>query len=682
MKNIEDKTILNDIITQMNNTLGTVREQTQLTTSIINSINASHKKIKPLRNPKLCNFPHSSRKDEFNYNEGLGTLSLQPQIDALNNFKQSCIKAIKTKFEAMGPETSKDIKLATGAVSTLQEVLEAAKCFTQIVKNVNNLINSYIQSIIKMTNSVINTINKLESEINSLKSIFITQCRASSLISVILLDQLEKTTDILLIASILSEIQNELNSTQLELDYLSNSKERVILTLETSLSLLKNRISNFVFYMGFKNALNTNAGNASTMYMVDDFLDDFELEEVQASSFNWSVTNNSALYEYNLYDELNIIPKLNDMFKNYKSKATEITPLIIESRSQAGYLIMPEMEESLISCGLDPLAKCNVGLVIELSINHGETVIRAVARGETLDEDDIVVKKQLGKFVTKGMDNIEYTTLTTVTPGSEWTVVTDLNTNIVNIGDRYTFNDPVTLEDWKFSYTSSDEVDYGVKYFPVLFEVTNKTHNTVTLRMLNDPDDFTYTDFTYSPYTSYDNSYYTLPSLDNTGKYTCVGKINGNYILADTSNNPIEIPINVDSQRTRFKTTADLPVNPNLDDGSALIWTNGTYTILKYNVYSFILKKYHSKTRILESPHAGEKIPCLNWSLSVYPIGEDDDVNKIRFSGQFPNDQIYNFFLKAHWGFVPDEISTVKKAYTTNKEKEKFVSSKFLHIEN
>jgi len=113
----------------------------QIASNIINDIVSARRNLKPWRPRQLCQYPFPPRIDDFNVSRGLGSVSLKPCIDSLNNFKNNCIKEIKTKFQAMGPESAKDSKLAIGAVELIKEVLDAAQCFTQIVTNINNLIN-------------------------------------------------------------------------------------------------------------------------------------------------------------------------------------------------------------------------------------------------------------------------------------------------------------------------------------------------------------------------------------------------------------------------------------------------------------------------------------------------------------------------------------------------------------
>ena len=142
----------------------------QLPAQITQRISDARVPANALKTPQFCQYPNAPKTDDYNINEGIGQASLQGAIDALNNFKTNCKNAIKTKMEAIGPEASKDSKLAAGAASLAKEVLEAAKCFTRIVKNVNNLVNSYIAAANNTRIGVISQINLLEDQCNKIKN--------------------------------------------------------------------------------------------------------------------------------------------------------------------------------------------------------------------------------------------------------------------------------------------------------------------------------------------------------------------------------------------------------------------------------------------------------------------------------------------------------------------------------
>lgn len=653
-KQFDKKTILNDIITQMNKAPGYSSERAQATGNVLNSISAGKSKLKPLPKRNICNYPNASRKDNFDMNRGLGAVSLQPQIDQLNQFKQNCIKAIKTKFEAMGPETVKDSKLAAGSITVIKEVLEAAKCFSQMVKNVNNLIDSYIQTIVQMTAFLVAVMEQLQNQIETIRQSLIKF--PGELLNVTVQEILKKislTTNIFEILSLVVQLQVEILKIQEELDYLSHSKERFLLSFEANVTLLASAINQFKRYLEFIGILKSSKDQANSLYMTDNFLDDFNFVDVEASSFNWSFTNSNML-NYNTYDELNILPRLNMMFSSYKEDGIDSIPLVIAAKTESGYIVMPETEESLISCGLDPSVNYGAGLVLELFINSGETVIRAMSRGEKLEDGDVVVTKQLGKYASKGLDNIEYTTIIYNGDGT-WTLTANTNTSIVNIGGFYTLIDPAT-----------NLIDNSIQYI-----VTNKTQNTVTV---SGPG--------------------PLPSLVN-GKHVCPERTKeGDWVMVSIAGNQIGDLYGVgisklEGKTERYQNSKDLGLTilesewltwtQATDDGD--VYLDGSIAVMRFDVYSFRLKKITRNSDIQEVPHAGEKIPCLNWSLSVYPIGDAANINKIQFSSSSLDNPVESFFLKAHWGFIPEEISTVKKADIAYKARTKFVSDRRFHLE-
>ena len=161
----ERPTLINDLATVLNNKLTPITGDTQAVSAIIDRITNGQHAIKPYNPPAFCMYPESPRRDELSFTKGLGQVNLQPVIDQLNTFKQAAIKAIKAQFNAMGPENVKDSKLSAGALEMLNEIYEAAKCFTSMVANVNNLVTTYVQAITQMIVDVVNMINKIENDI-------------------------------------------------------------------------------------------------------------------------------------------------------------------------------------------------------------------------------------------------------------------------------------------------------------------------------------------------------------------------------------------------------------------------------------------------------------------------------------------------------------------------------------
>ena len=108
------------------------------------------------------------------------------------------------------------------------------------------------------------------------------------------------------------------------------------------------------------------------------------------------------------------------------------------------------------------------------------------------------------------------------------------------------------------------------------------------------------------------------------------------YYYADEFNNPLGTSI----------------VLPDADPTSWLAANPGVYLV--NNVLNFVtLTKYTLGDGNTNFPHVGEKIPCRNWSLSVFPSGIQSKVQHTAFQRLVESDSMYIVFLKAHWGFVP-----------------------------
>ena len=443
--------------------------------------------------------------------------------------------------------------------------------------------------------------------------------------------------------------------------------------------------------------------------MVDSFLDDVDdLSVVNASSYNWSLTNSSALTAYNPIDTLGIIPKLNTLFNGYNGLTTGVTPVIIASQAQSGYIVVPDGEIGLISAGLDPQLGTKAGLVFELSINNGDTIIRAIAMGvePTSDDSQQYIHENYGHFYARGEQTIEYNKV--VPNGTNTWDLYPVSTDLMpTIGTYFYFNDPMTLQPWSFSWEQTNVsnttdptivpqvTDCNVPYtFPVLYLVTNVTHNCVTvqrqlaanLNIIDFVDESTLT--AGANYVATDNPG-TIPGdlVNMSGQMVIYAKTITNtasgeivdYILADSYNNTI--PYTDALGNTYLMTISDyIQQNPTTtmtqpaNDTAAASWlfvetsTGKTYQILNNTLYTVTLNQYQSADDSLEIPHTGEQIPCLNWQLSVYPIGDPNIVRNISFASKFPSYPTSMFFLKAHWGFIPQDLdvaSAVNQQNTT-----------------
>lgn len=690
MRHQERPTIINDLATALNARITPITQNTQAAATIINRVTNSKKKLKPWIPPKFCMYPNSPRTDELSFNKGLGQISLQPAIDSLNQFKQAAIMAIKAQFNAMGPEGSKDAKLAIGAAEFLKNILEAAKCFTQMVKNVNRLVDTYINVINKLMTEVIQAIDTLESETMRLVRTITADPNLRTVVTVEICDALDRATDIYEIISLISQLQLQIQQAMLETNTLLNSKERVLLHLQVNSTLLQNRVNTLLRYCAVRDILNSHKNGAELMYMTDNFLDDVDFSEIQASSFNWSVTNTAGLYEYNLTDELSIIPKLNNMFASYNQKASN--PIIIAAREEQGYIFVPELEESVISAGIDSDIGSGVSLVLELSINNGDTIIRSTAKGLAPLEGEKIIRRNKGIYFSKSKEKIEYNKV--IERGIDtWEIyLTETTLTPPAIGDLYYFKDPSTQATWDFTITDdTTTTDYT---FPALWKVTNITHNSVTLIKMDssnlDAANFL-SNYNVSHVYTITNSnsipgvLTATPGLNtNSGEIRIFGKVKDitntgyNYFVSDPDTGTA-IP-----KRSSYQTVDDfkvgrvgVPDNP-VDDTAAASWswtdpsTLKVYTLVQTIQYSITLNKYTLPVGYeSDSPHAGDKIPCLNWSLSVYVTGDPNEINKIRFSRDFIAQPISSFFLKAHWGFIPHTFTTAKSIDAQNKLKDK-----------
>jgi hypothetical protein len=700
MHHQERPTIINDLARVLDARITPITGDTQAAATIINRITTNKKKLKPWIPPKFCMYPNSPRTDELSFNKGLGQISLQPAIDSLNHFKRAAIMAIKAQFNAMGPEGSKDSKLAKGATDFLKQILEAAKCFTTMVQNVNRLVDTYIQVIDKLVVEVIQDIDELESETMRLVRSLCADSNLRTVITVELFDALNRATNIYEIIGLVAQIQQQIQKAMLATDTLLHSKERVLLHLQVSSTLLQNRINTLLRYSALRDILGSHRKSASSMYMTDDFLNDIDFSEIQASSFNWSVTNTAGLYEYNLTDELNIIPKLNNLFASYNNKLSNT--LIIAAREEQGYIFVPELEESVISAGLDANIGSGVSLVLELSINNGDTIIRSTAKGLAPTEGEKIIRRNKGIYFSKSKEKIEYNKVIAREPNTWEIYLTETTLTPPALNDLYYFKDPSTQATWDFTITETVGATTINYTFPALWKVINVTHNSVTLLKMDssnlNPSDFlenynSANSYTISNTNSIPGVITPTPGLDtNSGQIRIFGKVknvtnnNYDYFVCDPVTGTA-IP-----KGSSYQTVDDfkigrtgVPDNPINDDAAALWhWDESyidgitglpatrTYTLVQTVQYSITLNKYVLPVGFeSDSPHAGDKIPCLNWSLSVYVTGDPNQVNKIRFSRNFIAQPISSFFLKAHWGFIPHTFTTAKSIDAQNKLKDK-----------
>ena len=666
MKTQEDNTTINSVSNLLNSKVNPITGSNQATNTILEDVESTHKPFKDLALPGYCMYPNSPRQDDYNFTKGLGQVSLQPVIDQLNAYKNAAIQAIKAQYNAMGPEDAKDSKLSAGALEFLNDIYQAAKCFTSIVTKINNLVSTYIQIVDKMIVDVIAMINKIEGQITTLvTNIKKLKTDLLTVITVETYELLEKATNIAEYIQALSQIEVEFNEAKQAAYTLSKTPERVMLNLEVNLTQLRNQINSLNYFNSLNSSLSNSSKTAANSYMTDDYLSSINLNSVDAASYNWSITNSLALSDYSTIDTLSVIPVLNKLCSQYVM-ATSITdtntisqPLVIASSTQSGTIIVPDLETGLISIGLDPLAGTNCSLVFELSINNGDTLIRAIARGDAINSDETIIHHNNGVYYSKGIEQFSYNKIIVDGTNSWDLYLTDMS-NPPSIGSLYYFTDPMTQQPWNF-YWQKDEINY---YFPVLFKVTDVTHNYITVQMM-DGSNLDITDFIPNAISSDYSTYnpYTLPGdiTNASGDYIMYVKFQTqtstyDYVVADSTNTPI-IKTN-----GYYMTVSDLGTANPASDTAAATWfytTGGvTYYILKSILYSITMKRYVMTAGSgVDSPHSGDRIPCDNWMLTVYPIGDQTAIRKLDFSAIGPGTQIYMFYMRAHWGFLPNTTS-------------------------
>lgn len=480
----------------------------KLALHLIERVEKSRAEMTPWIPKKLCQYPMQPKLDDFNLQSGLGKASLQGAVDALNNFKLNCLKAIKTKLEAIGPEAAKDSKLAAGAANVAKEILEAAKCFTKIVQNVNNLVDSYISAIDTATSDVINQINILEKEIAaiiiSIRNFYPELVETSIGAS---LTALSSVTDIFTILATIDEIEKEYYKASNEIEYLKGTSDRIKYHLKADLHMLKSRVMALKYNSQIRDMLKSSRESAKNSYMKDDFLDDVntEIEDYAALSFDWSITNTAFFNHCSAYDSDDTIIKLNSYCKTYTANGwigtnsdanNEIVsslsslPITIASHKGAGHIIIPD-DGMIVSAGIGRKAGPEVRLILELLIDDCSTIIQAMATGLKPPEGQVAVIAR-PTLITNSAREINYTTCVKLGV-DKYRLTLAENTEPPRINSLY-----------KFTYTGSDQdmayyAEYGHKYvvnettgaktlhkkvtkIPIPFKVIEATHNTVTLK--------------------------------------------------------------------------------------------------------------------------------------------------------------------------------------------------------
>ena len=697
MRPLEKDTAINSTTKFLNATFSPIYDEAQLTNVILYNIQKAHSPLVPLQLPNYCQYPKPARFDDFNLKEGLGHVSIQPAIDALNDFKKRCIEEIKTKMQATGPESAKDQKLALGAVDLITQVYQAASCYVKVAQHANNLVDSYIQIIDTITNDITQSIDRLTQQINKLKrNILAFPTTILACFTQESIDLLGKYTGVFELLALTSDMMSQLNAAFMETHKLAHSPERFLLGLEADLAKLHMSLQDLAYALSLTNILGHNRKSANSMYMnEDDYLKDFiySNQTIEAANFNFSITNTNYLSNYNSIDAYHIITTLNKLCISY-DYAT-VSTYTIASQSEPGYIVVPD-DGMILSVGIDSRRMHTTGLVIELNINSGATIIRAEAFGKS-DNSGIEINK--GIYIQRSLDHFSYSNACLL-GNNEYKIIFD-NSGLaegIALGSYYTFRDPSTSDNWiGYRITGTpDNPNFAIRTLdiPLLFKVINISNNTVNVSMV-DASELDYHDFIINDGNTYAYDItnvpipFTFPILNSHDLPNYVGSDGLTLYLSDDVHYRLikmdgSMPKNADVICGPSVVKADL-VGWNKDSGSIPgFTTTGTnpenYRVLDsggHEVYRIAsiktpildMQKYLPLNQAL-APHAGEKIYCKNWSLYCYLIGDGarsdpahnyepndpEDLHNIRFSNNFPmpNNPTTQFAMGAKWGFIPD----------------------------
>ena len=671
MKPIDQDSFLNRTNLFLKSRPGSVMDKSMTSTNILNAIQNAPNKIppKPWIPKSYCQYPNQPRIDDFDVNKGLGHVSLQPTIDALNQYKQIVIANIKSCLAAMGPDGAKDAKLASQITIFVKQVYDAASCFSQMVKNINNLVTTYLVIINLVISDTIQKISQLEQQILYIKRAFDPQRLTAELVKILtieLINDLNISTDVFSTLNAVNKLLNQIALAQQQVHSLFDAPNRILLNMEAQLSNLQAMCNQFKYFLQLLGVLNSNHTRALGMKINDDFLDDFDYNSTQSGDYWWSLTNSGALINYNTTDDFGLLKTLTTSCRAYKSGLGK--PLLIDSRNIAGTIIVPSDGDGLISGALDATAPQGIALLYQLSINSGATIIQALLTPTlTIGSDGTPVGVVIGNYVTKETQNFKYMKLET-TPSGTWKLylVNPTDANNIQIGDWFYNNsywaDTTTGID--LSVTDNLAYKYDVPLHPTTiivdidpltskpriipkstwFTSTNGYNiplyleNPVPLGAITLPGDGWYNAYIpVDPAAGLPTYYYSLMfEVVTVNSIFVEVKIVIPYI-----DELIKLPTGVN--RWDYIQPDPIQTKPPMDTKENIVFTMGAYSLIHQG----------------SVPHTGEKIPCKNWSLTILPVlyeGEDVSLmHHLAFYRIQPSDIMSLIFLKCRFGFIPDQ---------------------------
>jgi hypothetical protein len=417
--------------------------------------------------------------------------------------------------------------------------------------------------------------------------------------------------------------------------------------------------------------------------MVDDFLKDLDLNEYPSLSYNWSLTNTAQISDCSFNDPPNVMGQLNAFCRSYVDNSINpmgfVQPILIDARSGSGDIIVPDDGELLV-CGLSNEASGQVALVLELAINGGTTIISAISYGIDNPEMDSYLgnqmKREVGRYVVDTVNEISYSEREILAPG-KYRIKISKDEDIPMVGSLLKFPIPGSFNDYYSYYIQS--ADGSGEARPLPFKVLEASQNAITIERYtkeqiiedkafsesySESDTITVLDLNEIPDANEDiymSSHFEnlsngipvrhyllvcrdtgLPFYKEAGKITQTTDIQSdepNSILIDIRNRYIASGYNA------AKYNQDLLAEPSAPAYNYPIMTQ------RYPILSF--KSFDLNPRS-GSVHAGDRIPCKDWSLRIYMVGDASAVNQIRFTREKDdNSKVCAFMAKAKWGFIP-----------------------------
>ncbi len=408
MNPFEKNTIINtpaDLLRQ--NNAFTIPQKNVILQEYYKAIQSSARKLPKFQKTKDCPVFYKSPEDKFSLTKGPGQKELGDVIVKLNNFKASMISSTKDLLSTLGPPGVSDGKTVARILEIINDVTAAAHCFSSMVEQVNEMIDGYI----KICDDVIHSYEKLIIQLqNAVFGILLTIKRMLNGIDqeavAILFAYLKDPIDIL---AALNTAHNAVLKSFNQTQQLKNIPKRILFKLNAhileAISITKrwNRAVDIIASM--KSSRDT----ANTLYLTDNYLDDFSVDIGVNASYDFSVTNSPVLTQYNILDERSLLGAL----------STRKDTITIDAREQDGTIIVPSnSSSSIISAGLDGRCGSEAQIIVTLEINNGATVIQAKASGvEPNDPADILLLNK-GTYITIEYEkDLTYISYSTPTPG-------------------------------------------------------------------------------------------------------------------------------------------------------------------------------------------------------------------------------------------------------------------------